>query len=163
MIIICAYVALLVYTNLIWCTKQYESYVHNLSLSLSLSLSLFLSVSHFEWIVYELNVVRVVRVVLAGGAWHMRHYSFMNNMNHSCVTWIIRVSHESFVCHMNHSCVTWIIRVSHESFVCHVASLYVTWPDFAVSLLFIWRDSHVTWISFICDMARSYMTWSIHK
>ena len=107
------------------------------------------------------------------------HDSFIRDMTHASVTWLIHMSHESPaswgsnepICPSN---VTWLVWVWHESCKCDMTQAGVTrlsqaWHDSwhlrtcHMSHQLLWDSNgptspwHVTWLIHVCDMPHSYV------
>jgi len=73
-------------------------------------------------------------------------YSFICDVSHSYVTWLIHMWPDSFICDMTHSYVNWLIHTWHDSFIRDMTYSYVTW------LIHVWPDSS------ICVLTHSYVS-----
>jgi len=99
------------------------------------------------WLIHMCNGSFIRDVAHSSVTWliHMWHGSFIR------VTWLIHMCNGSFICDMAHSSVTWLIHMWHGSFMCHLTHFYV------------WHDSFIcgTWLKSICDMTHSYVQYDL--
>ena len=85
----------------------------------------------------------------------MWQYTFICDLTHSCVTWLIRIRQDSFICNITHQCATgrihWIWLV-HNGIICpYAATVICSW---ATGLILVQHGS------FICD---THMDSKCHK
>jgi len=92
-------------------------------------------------------------------------------MSCSRVTWLIHIWLDSFMCDVIHACVIWILRswhdfvhIWHNSFICVRTRSYVTHDSFLrdMSCEYVAGLVHMWHVSFICDPSPSYVPCLLH-
>ena len=76
------------------------------------SRSLFTDSFFFK--VFFLGLFSLIRLVNTPCLFHTQHHSFIRDMPHLYLTWLIHMWHDSLICDMTHSYVTWLVHLWYD-------------------------------------------------
>jgi len=111
---------------------------------------------------HHMRLIHVWRALILGVPWFYAiriNHSFMCDVSHSRMTWLIHMWHEAFICDVTHICVTWRVHSWHTYVTNHPHLTYVTYKCVVLHM----NESRHIWMSHVpCEWVTSPMNESRH-